>query len=313
MITNTYRAIAFVAAFVSAVGPLSAGPRASGNYSIPAESVGVAGGRAQSAGYAINGSAVGEFGAGAVSVVSSAAYSMKTGFVGELYEITGLSVTSPPSNALNEGSNRQLVAAPQADDGSTTAALNPANVTWSVVNGPITSITTAGVATAGTVFQDTPAAVGASASSLSGQLNLTVSNVNFDDFGAYAGDQIDDSWQVQYFGQPPNSLAGPTSDPDSDGQNNRFEFTAGLIPNDPKSRFVLSIQPVIGQPGQKSIVFNPLASGRTYAVEFRTNLTTGTWSPLTGTTQSDNGTTRTVNDLSASSAPKFYRVQIAKP
>lgn len=56
-------------------------------------------------------------------------------------------------------------------------------------------------------------------------------------------DGIDDSWQVQYFGQPPNPLAAPNADADGTGQNNLFKFIAGLNPLD-GSRFTLSILPV---------------------------------------------------------------------
>ena len=301
----------FLLALFAAAATASAGPRASTNYSVSAESLGGGGVRAQSAAYSIDGSAVGEFGAGANSVVASAAYSSKAGYVGELYEIVSLSVTAPPSNTLNESTSRQLIAAPQADDGTTLAAFNPSTITWSVVNGPITSVSSAGVATAGIVYQTTPATVSGSGQALSGQLTLSILNVNNDDLGSYAGDGIDDAWQVQYFGQN-NPQASPTADPDGDGHNNSFEFTAGLVPNDPNSRFVLNIQPVAGQPNRQAIIFSPLVGGRTYGVQFRPSLTSG-WSPLTGTTQSDSGNQRTVIDPNASPAPKFYRVQVTKP
>ena len=50
-----------------------------------------------------------------------------------------------------------------------------------------------------------------------GSTNLTVLNVNPDNFGIYAGDGVGDTWQVQYFGLPPNPAAGPLLDPDVDG------------------------------------------------------------------------------------------------
>ena len=56
-----------------------------------------------------------------------------------------------------------------------------------------------------------------------------------------AGDGIDDAWQVQYFGLPPNANAGPLRDPDGDGRNNRDEWIAGLSPADPASVFKLRI------------------------------------------------------------------------
>ena len=101
--------------------------------------------------------------------------------------------------------------------------------------------------------------------------------------------------------------------PDGDGQANLFEFTAGLVPTDPASRFLLTLTPVVGQPTQKKAIFSPLVAGRTYSVEFRTSLTSGAWAPLTGTTFSDVGNERTVTDPAATGATKFYRVNVSKP
>jgi hypothetical protein len=285
--------------------------RTSASYSIPADSIDIGGAQVQSASYSVKGSAAGEFGAGLNALLTSATYTGKGGYVGELYDIVGLAITSPPSTSLNENTSRQLSAAPLADDSTTTTALSPSAVSWSIVSGAISSISTSGLATAATVYQDTPSIVSGSAQGLTGQLNLTILNVNTDDFGAYAGDGIDDSWQVQYFGQPPNALAGPNVDADGTGQTNLFKFVAGLNPLD-GSRFTLSIQKVSGQPAQRNVIFQPLVSGRTYNVQFKTSLTTPSWQALTGTTQSDNGTTRTVTDTSAA-APKYYHVQISKP
>ena len=301
-----------VAVVMSAYSSVHAGARSSANYSIPTDSTDVAGARVQSANYSVNGSAVGEFGASQNALTTSTDYTDKAGFIGQLYDIIALSITAPPSNNLNETASRQLNAAPQADDTSTLATLDPSTVAWSIVGGPISSISSSGLATAGNVYQDTLATIGGTAQSLGGQLNLTILNVTNDDFGAYANDGIDDSWQVQYFGQPPNPLAGPNADADRTGQTNLFKFVAGLNPLD-GSRFTLSIQNVSGQPSQKNLVFTPLVGGRTYVAQFTTTLPNpNSWGTLTGTTQSDNGATRTVTDTSAS-APKSYRVQITKP
>ena len=45
-------------------------------------------------------------------------------------------------------------------------------------------------------------------------------------------------------------------------------------------------------------------------MKYRTDLTTGTWTPLTGTTQNGTGTERIVTDMSATGAQKFYRVTV---
>ena len=136
-----------------------------------------------------------------------------------------------------------------------------------------------------------------------------------DNFGTYAGDGVGDDWQVQYFGLPPNANAGPNVDFDGTGQTNLFKYAAGLNPLDPYSRFIVKTAPVPGQPGQQKVIFSPLVltGGRTYTVNYRTALTSGIWTPLTGATQSDNGAERTVIDPSATGAKKFYQVTITKP
>ena len=174
------------------------------------------------------------------------------------------------------------------------------------------SINASGLATGGVVFQNTSATAQGVYLGDTGTLGLTVVNVNLDNFGTYAGDGLDDAWQNQYFGLN-NPLAAPALDPDGDGQANLFEFTAGLTPTDPQSRFSLRLDPVPGQPTQKRAVFSPLVAGRTYTVEFRASLTSGSWQPLTGTTQSDTGNERTVTDPAATGTQKFYRVNVSKP
>ena len=136
-----------------------------------------------------------------------------------------------------------------------------------------------------------------SANAAAGSVGSSVSETISASFGSYAGDGLGDDWQGQYFGQN-NPLAAPNADPDGDGQTNQFEFTAGLAPNDPASTFHLQIAPVAGQPSRKKVIFSPRLDGRTYIVEAMPALG-GSWQPLTSSTQSDNGTERTVTDLAA--------------
>jgi hypothetical protein len=287
-----------------------AGSHTSASYTITTDSTDIAGTRTQSLNYRTDSSAGG---IGGLSTASPVATTVKHGYAGQLYDIVGLSITAPPSASLNEATSRQLVAAPRADDATTLAALNPSTVAWSIVSGPISGISSGGLASAGNVYIDTAALIGGSAQALSGQFNLTVLNVGNDDFGIYANDQIDDSWQVQFFGEN-NPNAGPTVDFDGTGQTNLFKFVAGLNPLD-GSRFLIAVSPVPGQPGQKSIVFSPIVAGRNYTVQGTSTLPLpASWSPLSSTSQlPDNGAVRTVTDLSASPAPKFYRVSIVKP
>lgn len=292
------------------VASVFAGSRSSASYSVAAESSGAGGRRTSSASYA-NDSSIGEI--VGVGTVAAPAVIARHGHVGQLYEVARLVLSANPTN-VNEGATRQLAARAILDDATTLNLTGPA-VAWSSVSGPILSISAGGLATAANVYESTPATVQGAWLGKVATLGLRVLNVGNDDFGTYASDGIDDAWQVQYFGQPPNANAGPLVDFDRDGQTNFFEYTAGLVPTDAASRFSITIAPVPGQPTRKNIIFTPLVltGGRSYAVKFRTDLATGSWAPLTGTTQSDAGSVRTVTDTTATGAKKFYRVDITKP
>jgi hypothetical protein len=273
------------ACYLALAASAYAGPRTSANYTITADTVDAGGNRAASTSYTN---------------------------VGSIGGIVGISTVAAPAEFVRHGYIGQLAAWQTLDDG-TFLSVRSNTVTWSVAAGPLTSVNVNGLATAGTVFRNTTATAQGTYLGQTGTLDLTVVNVNIDDYGAYAGDGIDDNWQVRFFGLPPNANAGPLVDPDYDGQNNLFEYTAGLDPTDPASFFSLTIVPVPGQDTRKNLVFSPLVAGRSYVVKFRPDLAAGAWTTLTGTTQSDSGTTRTVNDLNATEFMKYYQVEITKP
>jgi hypothetical protein len=163
------------------------------------------------------------------------------------------------------------------------------------------------------VYQGSTAIAQGTYQSLTDTITLTVLNTLPDNFGTYAADGIDDDWQVQYFGLN-NPNAGPTFDPDFDGQNNLFEFTAGILPTNANSYFRMEAASVPGQPSQKRIVISPVVAGRTYTVKASPTLGAGAvWNDLTGSSTSDNGTIRTITDLNATGLRKFYRVEIVGP
>jgi hypothetical protein len=60
-------------------------------------------------------------------------------------------------------------------------------------------------------------------------------------------------------------------------------------------------------------VIDPIVAGRTYTVKTSPDLSAASWTTLTGTTTSDNGTQRTITDTAASETRKFYKVEITKP
>jgi hypothetical protein len=300
--------IASTTSLLLLAGMLHAGPRASTNYSITTDSNDSGGKRTASASYSNDGSVGGVTG---LASGGAPAQTVKSGYLGQIYEVTAVQVNAVPAT-LNEAATRQLAATATLDDGTLLASL-AGSVTWNVVGGPITGISSSGLATAGNVYQNTAATVQGSYFGASGTLGLTVLNVGGDDMGIYASDGIDDPWQVQYFGQNnPNAAPGFVSD--GSGLTNLFKFTAGLTPNDATSRFLLQNTTVPNQPGQMQIVISPVLPDRTYTVKASPTLGSGTvWTELTNFTTSDNGAQRTVTDMSATGTSKFYRVEITKP
>jgi hypothetical protein len=284
-----------------------AGPRTSATYSIDTDIADAGGMRATSAAYTNDGSA----GAGGYSRVASPEEFARSGYAGQLYEITALALNSASvNNSMNETATLQLAAWQVLDDASF-LAVNASAVNWSAISGPITGISSGGLATAGAVYQNTQAIVQGIFSGLTGQLSVTIVDSIPDNFGSYANDGLPDDWQVQYFGQN-NSLAAPTADADGTGQSNLFKYVAGLNPTD-GSRFSVTVAPVDGQPGQKYVIFAPIVAGRTYSVLAKTDLSSGSWSSITASGPSDNGVQRTITDLSAGGPAKFYHVEITKP
>lgn len=290
-----------------------AAPRTSAHYEMDAETLDSGGARAASVRYGNIGSFGG--GAGIQSNVTQSAV-VKNGYLGQITDSTGLQIY--PGQTLNlggptvnEGASIQLSALEMMDDGTRNKL--PVNaVSWTIDYGPITSIGTGGLVNAGLVYEDSLATIACAYFDQSTTLDMTVKNINLDNFGSYSGDGLDDAWQVQYFGlNSPN--ATPSADPDGDGQPNAVEFAAGVVPNDPTSLFQTWVESVPEQPQLKRIVFSPRLSNRTYSLEYETDLTLDAWTPLTGTTQIDNGLEREVTDPDGAGAAKFYRVRITKP
>ena len=305
---NANHLVLTIATLSVLVIPLRAGPRTSANYTIITDSANAGGKWSGSAAYTNDGT-MGDV--AGVSTVAAPSETAKSGYIGQLYEVTGLTLTSASPN-VNESATVQLGAWQALDDASFLAV--PANsITWSIVSGPLSNISVGGLATATTVYQNTAATAEGAYAGNTGTLGLTVLNSILDNYGAYSGDGIGDDWQVQYFGLS-NPNAAPLLDPDGDGHNNRFEFTAGIDPTNPLSVFNWRIDSVPGFPNQKKLMFSPRFGTRTYTVKTSLTLGTGaTWSTLTSGTTSDNGSERTVTDTSATSGAKFYSVEIVKP
>ncbi len=66
-------------------------------------------------------------------------------------------------------------------------------------------------------------------------------------------------------------------------------------------------------PTYVSLVFGPIVSGNTYTVQRSADLSATSWLPLTGATQTDVGSERTVIDSQVTGSKAFYRVLITAP
>lgn len=156
-----------------------------------------------------------------------------------------------------------------------------------------------------------PAAVGSH--TLTGRIydslgNFTEVTQNFTVIGTK------EDWRTFYFGTAENSGdAADLADPDSDGENNLFEYVTGQMPQTSNSRFNIRMEAVSDQPGQRAIVFSPVVPGRIYTVSYKTSLVDAAWITLTDIITSDNGIERIVTDLSAGSETRFYRVEVTRP
>ena len=208
-----------IALLMLIIATAHAGPRTSLNYTIATDTADASGKRATSANYTNDSSAGAVAG---LSNVASLAETAKSGYIAQLCDIAGL-VVNAASPSVNETATLQLAAWQLLDDTSL-LAVPAASVAWSVTGGPIT-----GISAAGTVYQNTVATVQGSFGGFTGSLNLTVLDSIPDNFGSYAGDGLDDAWQVQYFGlNNPNAAPGFISD--GSGLTNRSKYIAGLVP-----------------------------------------------------------------------------------
>jgi len=260
-----------------------------------------------SSSYALNPS-IGSGAAGA-----SAGFALRSGFSGMLSDASSLLLAATGAAvSMNERATLQLGARIRYDDDTLAPlALPAANLTWSVAEGPLAAINSAGLATAGSVYQDTPATARAIYQEVEGRLQLTVRNLTNDDFGTYASDGLTDSWQVRYFGVG-SAQAAAGANPDGDTLTNLQEFAFGTDPSQSSAGSVrwtgstllaagLPVPYASGTSG--SFAFRAVysrrkdfaAAGLSYSVEFSADLATYKASTSTPSVLADDGTTQVVS------------------
>ena len=239
------------------------------------------------------------------SVSTSSAVTLNDGYIGQLTEVTNLTLVSD-ANPVNEGSICHLSGMAGLDDG-TVSLIEGSNVTWGVPALPIILLDTNGQATITTVYANVSVVVTGCYMGVTALGMVMVQDGNPDNYGNYAGDGIPDCWQVMYFGT--NNLVGIASATNVTGQSNWKTYLADLNPTNAAS--VLKVVAVTNQAMSRFVYFTPSSTGRVYALWYSTNLVSGIWTNLTPVTNWGNGGTCWLTDTNLSS--RYYRIAVQLP
>ncbi len=254
-----------------------------GNYSLEPLAIDTAGGTGTSSNYGLTASSTpGGHGA-------SVTYTARTGFAGQLGGIVGIALSAPAASFAETGS-MQFSAEMIYDDGSR-FPLSSDGVAWSA-SGSIGKISATGLATAGAVYEDTPATVRGASGPYAAEIEVSILDVLGDNFGSYAIDGLPDAWQVRYFGVAAED-AGKYDDFDKDGVSNLIEFASGTDPAGGGRQTLQFADGVFTAPGLPAIDFSPTTNALSqralfvrrkdsniiYRAQFSRNLST--WSNAT--------------------------------
>jgi hypothetical protein len=115
-------------------------------------------------------------------------------------------------------------------------------------------------------------------------------------------DGLPDSWETKYFG---NFERDGTGDFDSDGMSDGAEFLAGTDPTDKQS--VLRLTQVGTTVTGRRITWTAIP-GKTYLIQFKTNLIDVAWEELAGSVKADATTASKSDDTTNGAEQRFYRV-----
>ncbi len=116
-------------------------------------------------------------------------------------------------------------------------------------------------------------------------------------------DGLSDSWEIEHFGSLDRNGAG---DYDGDGMSDSAEYLAGTNPADKQSALVITQIGKVGEPGR--LINWKAIPGKTYAIQFKSNLNATAWENLAGTIKADSITASKSDDTINGSEQRFYRV-----
>ena len=137
-----------------------------------------------------------------------------------------------------------------------------------------------------------------------GQLtNITVS---------YAVETTDlEVWRFDHFGTISNAGdAADDADPDNDNQTNIEEYAAGTNPNDPKDVFKVVSTSLTGGTFTATVAGK---AGRTYILQRRANLSSGSWSNVRIVGPLPGDATTSLGDSAAPAGSAFYQIVVTFP
>jgi hypothetical protein len=116
-------------------------------------------------------------------------------------------------------------------------------------------------------------------------------------------DLLADAWEIEHLG---SLLAGPSEDPDLDGDSNRSEFLAGTIPSNPNSRLLFSL--VSSSPSESVFSLYPVQPGIRYLLESSTDLTL--WDIAASATFDTQGSGQLRDPVGNSPTRRFHRITL---
>lgn len=249
---------------------------------------------------------------GVVSDVTGGVMAQNKGnLVGQLYDVDSVAVSASPAT-VDEGMTRQMDVMVTMDD-ATLLGVDASDVSWSETGAFLSGVDANGLVSANLVYQNEAGQnVGGSYVGIvdADGFDLTVVNVGVDDFGTYAGDGLDDDWQVGFFGTPPNANAAPGVNPDGDTSSNLTEFLGGFDPTDLDSFLQFT---VTGKTGTTvDFELNKAIPGRTYRLMESGDLATP-FTEVGNFTVPGVEAPKAVQDTGAPVGMNYYRIEISKP
>lgn len=305
--------LTFSAFLIGGIMGVLAGPleRTSANYRISSEAFTSGGVQDGSANYTVDSSTDDQpTGVSTSTGGGPGLYTDRAGHIGQLVDPVLFWATNPAPQVPEEASI-QLNGVVIFDDGTLLSPAAP-HLLWSIVGGPVESVTSGGLATAGAVLENSLATVSARFDTFLRSYHVTVLEVDPDNFGLYGGDGIDDGWQAGFFGTGPTGGGSPdglaSSDPDGDGQDNAFEWLSGFAPDDSKEFLLFAISEIGG--GTADLEFSKVIPGTRYSILKSGDLSL--WTEIGEIVPPTVEFGRVFQDRDATEGKNFYRAKLEK-